>query len=140
MQLDILQLYLNGLVILFHISWNIKIFTWVQSSILNLLKPLFKRCILHLLIYIETHIITSCLTFILEWVNEFFYVSWIINICIGTESFILNVVKSIINELHFAFTTIFWNGYIKTWHISHLYLNGLMIKSKCSCMQGLRCM
>jgi len=41
----------------FHIYWTINIFTWIKSFILNLLKSLFKRCILHLLIYIETHII-----------------------------------------------------------------------------------
>jgi hypothetical protein len=76
----------------------------------------------------------------LEWVSEFFCIFWIINICTWIESFILNVVKSIIHELHFALTTMFWNECIKIWHISHLYLNGLVIKSKCSCMQSLRCM
>jgi len=55
MQLNILQLYLNGLVNFFHISWFVNIFTWVKSSTFNLLKPLFKHCILHLLVYIETH-------------------------------------------------------------------------------------
>jgi len=110
----------------FHISWTINIFTWVNSSTLNLLKPLFKCCILHLLVSIEIHITTQCFTFIFEQVSEFFQISWIINM-----SWIIHFehLKSIICELHFALTTIFWNECIKIKHVSYLYLNELVIRS-----------
>ncbi len=47
---------------------------------------------------------------------------------------ILGYVKSIAYDLHFAHTIIVWNGCIKIRQVLHLYLNGLVIKSNCSCM------
>jgi hypothetical protein len=47
------------------------------------------------------------------------------------ESFILNVVKSITWDLHFALTIIFSNGYNFFWKVSDLYFNALGIRSKC---------
>jgi len=79
--------------------------------------------------------------FIFEWVNEFFHmIFWTINIRTWVESFTLSVAKSTIHVFHFAFTTIFWNGCIIIWKVSHSYLNGLVIRSKCLCMQTLGCM
>jgi hypothetical protein len=108
----------------------------LNNSIWMLLNPLFMNYILHSLIFFEMDIQNlGNFIFIFEWVNEFVCISWTINICTWVESFILNIVKSITHELHFALTNCSWNGCIKIWKNSHLYLNGLVIKSKCSCMQ-----
>lgn len=50
-------------------------------------------------------------------------------------------VNSITHKLHFALIINFLDEYVKTWHILHLCLNGLMIKLKCKlCIQTARCM
>ncbi len=93
----------------FHISWTINIFTWVESSTLNLLKPLFK--LLHIAtinIYWNTH--NNLMPHIYTWIfsrllnYQHLHMSWIIH---------FECVKPIIHKLHFAFTTIFWVGYKK---------------------------
>jgi hypothetical protein len=139
MQLNILQLYLNGLLIFslfsnyqhFYMSWIIH-FEFIETVIQTL----------HIafIIYIETHTTTKCFTFIFEWFNDFFCIFWTINICTWVELFALNVVKLTIQELHFTFTISLKNGCINIWEVSHLYLNGLVIRSKCSGMQSLGCM
>jgi hypothetical protein len=40
----------------FHIFRTINNFKWIESCTLNLLKPLFKYFLLHLLVYIKTQI------------------------------------------------------------------------------------
>ncbi len=58
MQLNIFVIIFEWFSEFFYISWTINIFTWVELSILSLLKLLFKHCILRILMYIETHITT----------------------------------------------------------------------------------
>ncbi len=57
MQLNILELYLNGFVIFFTIF---ELSTYYMNRIIHfeLIEPLFKHWILHLLVYFETHITT----------------------------------------------------------------------------------
>jgi hypothetical protein len=56
MRLDALQLYLNDLMSFFTLfELSTSIHELIQSFTFNLLKPLFKCCILLLLISIETH-------------------------------------------------------------------------------------
>jgi hypothetical protein len=43
------------------------------------------------------------------------YMNWIIH---------FEFIETTIQMLHIIFITIFWNGCIKTWEVSHLYLNG----------------
>jgi hypothetical protein len=57
MELNILQLYLDGLTNFFNFI-ELSTFLHESTSILSLLKPLFKCYILHLLICIKTHIMT----------------------------------------------------------------------------------
>jgi hypothetical protein len=64
------------------------------------------------------HIYTWFFSHLLNY--QHLHMSWIVH---------FECVKSIPHKLHFAFTTIFWNGYKKTRHVLYLYLNGLMIKS-----------
>jgi hypothetical protein len=113
----------------FHIYWTINIFTWVEPSTLNLLKPLFKCCILNLLVYILKHtqqfnasyLYLNMLVNFLHLLNyQPLHMNWIIH---------FECVKSIIHKLHFAFIIIFWNKCIKVRQVSHLYLNGLTIRS-----------
>jgi hypothetical protein len=81
--------------------------TWVESSTFNMLKPLFRSCILHLPLFNKTHVIFFNPTFIFEWISDFFHISSIINMCTWVEPFTFNsYVKSIIHKLHFSFIII----------------------------------
>jgi hypothetical protein len=77
-------MHYNGLMVVLHL-FNYQSGTWVEPFNFNMLKLLFKSCILHLLKYIETHA-TQCFAIKLEVFNDFFHASWIINICTWVES------------------------------------------------------
>jgi hypothetical protein len=132
MQFNILQLYLNGLV---------KIFTFLEfsTSLHESNHPLWSYWNHYLNIaycfniYWNTH--NNFMPHIYIWMGYWIFLHLLNYLTFArVESFTLNVVKSIIHELHFALIIIFWNGCIKTWEVSHLYLNGLMIRWKCSCI------
>jgi hypothetical protein len=104
----------------FHIFLAFNMCIWIEPFTFNMLKLLLTSCIWHVWKYIETHAI-QCFLIIFNWFVKFCHIFWTINICTWVESFIFVCVKSIIQELHFAFITNFWYGYIKTWQ-SHMYI------------------
>jgi hypothetical protein len=99
-------------------------FVVMEPFTTNMLKLLVVGCILHLITYIEICEIW-CFAIMLEWFSEFFHcqrfhMNWIIH---------FECVKSINHKLPLHSPQCFWNWCIKTWQVSHLYLNGLLIKS-----------
>ncbi len=141
--LMIYQLYLNGLLGFFTF---VLLSQYIHKLIYSLwtYKSLFKCCILHLFVYIlkhtqqlnVSHLYLNGLMHLFTSFNQHLkyqhlHMNWIIH---------FECVNFFIHELHFAFITIFWYTCIKNWWVPCLYLNGLLIRSRCASMQILLCM
>jgi hypothetical protein len=127
MQFNALQLYLNGLMIFSHfLNYQHVSMSWIIHF--ELIETIIQMLHIAFIIIWDTQ--NNLMSRIYTWIGwwkfshllnyQHLHMSWIIH---------FECVKSIIHELHFELTTIFWNGCIKTKHVSHLYLNVFMFRS-----------